>query len=41
MRVRRKRERDPCEKWAPSERGQPRATSRDATLLREGFVLRL
>jgi len=29
------------EKWAPSERGQPRATSRDATLLREGFVARL
>lgn len=28
----------PREKWAPSERGQPQATSHDATLLREGFV---
>jgi len=35
----RERER-PREKWAPSKRGQPRATSHDATLLREGFVPR-
>lgn len=37
--TRRERER-PREKWAPSERGQPQATSHDATLLREGFVPR-
>lgn len=37
--TKRERERErPREKWAPSERGQPQATSHDATLLREGFV---
>lgn len=33
-----KKERDTGEKWTASERRQPRATSRAATLLREGSL---